>query len=270
MASLSPPTAPAAVRGTSALELKGLTAAYGRTVVLSRASLSIPTGSLAALVGPPEAGKSTVLRCALGLLRPRAGDVCVLGQAPRLSRHQVGYLPQNGLVDWRFPVSTLEVVLMGRFAGLGLTRRPSGQDRARATACLAEVGLAHLAPRPVADLDRRQRCLVLLARAIARDPALLLLDEPLQDLGPPTEQELFGLLDRLRRGGRTLVVATRALTSLAEHFEHVVLLNGRVVAEGPPAAVLTRANLDATYGSRAVTLMVGAGYFAVDAGPEQR
>jgi manganese/zinc/iron transport system ATP- binding protein len=260
----APPATPLAV------EVRGLTLDRGGLVTLSRVSLSLPLGAMAAIVGPAGAGKSSLLRCLLGRLAPRAGEVFVLGERAGAARERLSYLPPDGPVDWRFPLSVLEVVLMGRYRRAGLFGRIGPRDRALAQACLADVGLAHLAERRVADLSRAQRQRAILARAFVQEPELLLLDEPLADVDAETADELFSLLARLPQRGKTVIVATRGLGGLVERFDQVVLLNGQVVAQGRPAEVLTEANLRATYGARTVPLEVPAEHFAVDAGSRRR
>jgi ABC-type Mn2+/Zn2+ transport system ATPase subunit len=244
---------------------RNLTASYGRHVVLSRINLSLTGGGLTAIVGPAGAGKSTLLRCAVGLLPPRAGEIEVLGEAPGRARRQVAYLPQHLLLDWRLPLSVLDVVLMGRYSALGPFRRVGRDDREQARARLAEVGLADLADWSVGELSTEQRCRVLLARALVQRPSLLLLDEMLTGLDSRSEREILSLLEALAAAGPTVLLATRELAALAGRFNEVVLLNGSVIGYGRPADVLTRANLEATFGAEPINLRVGAEYFAVDA-----
>lgn len=239
-------------------------------VVLSRVNLSVERGTLAAIVGPPGAGKSTLLRCMLGTQAPRAGEVRVLGGPTAQARRRVGYMPQDELVDWRFPLSVSDVVMMGRYRRLGLIRRPGPRDRALVMACLSEVRLDRFAERRIGELSAGKRRLALLARALVNEPEVLLLDEPLQGLDARTEADLFRLLERLRQRGMVVVVATRDLACVPDRFQHAVLLNGQVIAQGRPAEVLTQAHLQATYGSHLVSMRVDAGQFAVDAGPHQR
>ena len=232
--------------------------------------MSLPAGSLTAIAGPSGAGKSSLLLCLLGRLPVRAGEVRVLGRPPARASRLLGYLPQQDLVDWRFPLTVAEAVMLGRYGRLGRFRRPSSRDRALLSACLAEVGLDRQAEWPVAELNVGQRRRALLARALVREPEVLLLDEPFQGLNPPTADELSALVRRLRQRGMTVLVATRDLDRAAERFERVILLSGQVVAEGPPSEIFTVTNLRAAYGSQVVPLNVGPEYFAVHAGPHQR
>jgi manganese/zinc/iron transport system ATP- binding protein len=263
----SPFESAARAAAETAIELRGVSADYGGVVVLSRVSLSLAAGSVSAVVGPAGAGKSTLLRCMLGGLTPRAGDVRVLGQPATQARGLVSYLPQGELVDWRFPLSLAEIVMMGRYRALGLLGRPGAREHALVSACLRQVGLDRLADRPLSELTPGQRARALLARALAQERDVLLLDEPFLGIELGAENHLFDLIERLSQQGRTIVVATRELAGVAQRFAHLVLLNSEVVAEGPPPEVLTQRNLQAAYGSQLVTLRVSAEHFAVDAGP---
>jgi ABC-type Mn2+/Zn2+ transport system ATPase subunit len=263
----SPPYT-AAISAAPAVELRGVTAAYGSVVVLSRVSLSLPVGCLSAIVGPTGAGKSTLLRCMLGMLSPRAGDVRVLGRPVAAAQGLIAYVPQGDLVDWRFPLSLAEIVMMGRYRHLGLLRRPGARDHAVVAASLAEVGLERLADRPLSALTPGQRRRAVLARALAQERDVLLIDEPFHGVDVGTQAQIVGLIDRLHQQGKTVVVATDELAGVRERFPHLILLNGEVVAQGSPGEVLTDANLRAAYGSHLVTLQVSAERFAVDARPQ--
>jgi ABC-type Mn2+/Zn2+ transport system ATPase subunit len=264
VASTLPPPAVSRATAPPAVELRGLSVAYGRSTVLSRLTLTVPTGSRLALVGPAGAGKTTLLRCLLGLTPVRAGEVLVLGQAPgRLP--EVGYLPQGDPADWRFPLTVGEAALLGRYRRLGPLRRPGPTDRAAVAAALELTGLSGRAGEQVGRLSPSERRRLGLARALAAEPRLLLLDEPLAGLNGESEAELYRLIAGLpERRGLTVLLATRDPSRLRERFERLVLLNGLLIAAGGPDEVLTRANLRAAYGSRTVSVAVPALDFAVD------
>ena len=257
----APPLTPGA---PSAIEIRSLTLAYDRLVVLSRASLAVPEGGLGALIGPAGAGKSSLLMSLMGRLAPRAGEIRVLGREPRDARPRVAYVPRSDLVDWEFPISLGEVVLLGRRSGRGLFARPRAADRTEALECLERLGLSGLADRRIARLDQGQRGRALLARALAEKPALLLVDEPGPADEPGAASEFFGALRACRDDGLTVLVATRELAEAAERYEWLALLNGRVVADGHPSEVLTREHLRATYGDATVAARVPAVNFATD------
>ena len=252
------PTAPPAV------ELHSLSVAYGRSTVLSRLTLSIPAGSLYALAGPSGAGKTTLLRCLLGLVPARAGEALVLGQ--RLGRRStaVGYLPQGDPADWRFPLSVAEAVLLGRYRRLGPLGRVGPRDRGAVADALSLVDLSAQASLSVGSLTAVARRRLGLARALAGEPDLLLLDDPLAGLDGEAEAELFELIARLPGRGLTVLLVTRDLSRLGERYAHLALLNGLLIADGAPGQVLTSANLRAAYGDRSVPVRVPAAHFAVD------
>lgn len=265
MVSTAPTLAQAPPSTTPAIEALALSAAQGQRIVLSRVTFSIPAGSLTALVGPPGAGKSTLLRCLLGLTTPRAGEVRLFGESAGRGSRLLSYIPQLDLIDWGFPISVADVVMMGRCARLGYFQRPRARDLALVVSSLADLKLGHLAQRRAAELNPGERRRALLARALAQEPRVLLLDEPLAGLDAAEGGEVFDVLDSLRRRGMTVLLATRDLASVGERFDQVILLNGRVVAQGPRAEVFTRANLEEAYGAHPVSLDVGAGHFAVNA-----
>jgi ABC-type Mn2+/Zn2+ transport system ATPase subunit len=255
------PVPPARATAPAAIEIRGLTLAYGRQVVLSRASFEVPAGGLAALVGPTGAGKTSLLHCLMGRLEPRAGEVRVLGGEPRDAERRVAYVPGGDQVDWGFPISLAEIVVLSR---RGLLARTGAIDRAGALEWLERLGLRALAERRIGRLDPKQRRRALLARALAQDPELLLVDEPGILAEPMAANDFFEALELCRAGGRTVLVATRELAEAAQRYDRLALLNGGVVAHGRPAEVLTLENLRATYGDSTVAVRVPATSFATD------
>lgn len=254
----------AAPAGPLAVETQALSAGYGRSIVLSRVSLQVPVGALGALVGPPGSGKSSLLRCLLGRLAPRAGGVRVLGRAPAEARDEVGYVPQHDGIDWSFPLSVADAVMMGRVGRGGLLKRPNAADRAAVQQALEQVGLERQAGWSVGELDLARRRRLLIGRALARAPRLLLLDEVLSGLSLESELELLALLESLRGSGRTVLLATRDLPEMVRRVDWLGLIDGRLVAQGRPAEVATEANLRATFGAQAVWQRVPATAFALD------
>jgi manganese/zinc/iron transport system ATP- binding protein len=252
------------------VELRAATVALAGVVVLSRVTLSISEGVRAAVVGPPGAGKSTLLRCLTGALPLRAGEARIMGRAPGQARQSIGFAPAQDQVDWRFPMAVVELVSMGRDRPGWLFRRRSSDDRAVVQRTLDEVGLSRVAERRLSGLTVGERSRALLARALAQEPALLLLDDPLQGADPESEEIILLVLRRWRERGKTALVATRDLNAVGNHHEQLVLLNGQVVAEGCPDDVLGEANLRATFGERPVWLKVPVEHFATDAGLRRR
>jgi manganese/iron transport system ATP-binding protein len=228
--------------------------AYGRAVAVEDVSLTISPGDAVALIGPNGAGKSTLLKAILGLLPLSTGSVTVLGEAPDRARREVAYVPQADTLDAEFPVSVLQVVLMGRYRSIGWGRRPRRSERARALDALEEVGLRERAGERFGTLSGGQRQRVLLARAVAQHAKLLLLDEPFNGLDATTSEILVRVLGRLRSEGAGVVMSTHDLAVAHLTCGEACLLNRRQVAYGPIADTLTPDLLAAAYGPRAVVL----------------
>jgi manganese/iron transport system ATP-binding protein len=228
--------------------------AYGRAVALEDVTLTIGPGDAVALIGPNGAGKSTLLKAILGLLPLSRGSVSVLGEAPDRARREVAYVPQADALDAEFPISVLQVVLMGRYRSIGWGRRPRRADRELALAALEEVGLRERAAERFGTLSGGQRQRVLLARAVAQHAKLLLLDEPFNGLDATTSAILVKVLGRLRGEGAGVVMSTHDLAVAHLTCGEACLLNRRQVAYGPIADTLTPDLLAAAYGPRAVVL----------------
>ncbi|MGE3163311.1 MAG: metal ABC transporter ATP-binding protein [Planctomycetota bacterium] len=236
------------------VEVHDLTVAYHRKPVLWDIDLEIPAGRLVGVVGPNGAGKSTLIKAILGLVPRASGWVRIFGEEYRKRRRDVGYVPQRESVDWDFPVTALDVVLMGTYGRLGWFRRPGKQERSLATECLEQVGMAELANRQISQLSGGQQQRAFLARALAQDARLYLMDEPFAGVDAATESAIVQVLRRLRDEGKTVIVVHHDLQRVEEYFDHVLLLNLRLVASGPTATVFTRKNLIATYGGRLTIL----------------
>lgn len=252
-----PPPAPAinaaAPAGVS-VEFHDVTVAYHRKPVLWDVDVLLPTGRLIAVVGPNGAGTSTLLKAALGLVPLASGTIQVLGGPMKRARLQVGYVPQREAVDWDFPVDALDVVLMGCYGRLGWIRRPGARERSRALECLAKVGMADYAHRQISQLSGGQQQRVFLARALAQDATLYFMDEPFAGVDAATERAIVDVLRDLRSQGRTVVAVHHDLQTVPEYFDHVLLLNMRLVAAGPVESTFTRENLRRTYGGRLTIL----------------
>ncbi|MDP7029047.1 MAG: ABC transporter ATP-binding protein [Phycisphaerales bacterium] len=250
----------------AALSIHDLTVAYDRRPVLWDVDLDVPPGCLAAIVGPNGAGKSTLIKACLDLLPRVSGDVRMFGSPWRSVRHRVAYVPQRETVDWDFPVSALDVVAMGTYGRLGWLRPVGRAQKRAAMEALDRVGLADLSSRQISQLSGGQQQRVFLARALAQQADLYLMDEPFASVDAATEQAIVEVLRSLREGGGTLVVVHHDLQTVAEYFEHVILLNMRVVANGPMTQTLTAENLRATYGGRLTLLEQAATAIAASEG----
>lgn len=241
-----------------AVEVHDLTVAYHTQPVLWDVDLDLPEGKLIAIVGPNGAGKSTLLKTILGLVRPLTGRIRIFGETYARRRSWVGYVPQRESVDWDFPTSALDVVTMGLYGRVGWFRRPSRHHRETALDCLEKVGIRDLAGRQISQLSGGQQQRVFLARALAQDARLYLMDEPFAGVDATTERAILTLLKELRSTGKTVVAVHHDLQTVADYFDHVVLLNMRLVAEGPVATTFTDENLQRTYGGRLTVLTQAA------------
>ena len=240
-----------------ALHVEDLTVSYRDAPVLWDIDIDIPPGVMAAVVGPNGAGKSTLLKAALGLVHPAAGHVRVFGLPFGRARGRVAYVPQRASVDWDFPTDVLDVVTMGTYGRLGWFRRPGRAARADALAALERVGMQDYARRQIGQLSGGQQQRVFLARALVQGADLYLLDEPMAGVDAPTERAIVAVLKALRDEGRTIVVVHHDLSTVQRYFDWLVLLNRRVVAQGPVAEVYTRAALARTYGGQAALIEAG-------------
>ena len=247
-----------------ALRLQLVHAAYDRTPVLEGVNGSLLPGRSLALIGPNGAGKSTLIKAILGLVPLTAGSIEVLGGSPEVARAAVAYVPQADILDSTFPVSVLDVVLMGRYRAIGWFRRPSAADRAQAGAALAAVGLADLASRRFGLLSGGQRQRVLLARAIAQQARLLLLDEPFNGVDATSTELILSILGRMRADGVAVVMSTHDLSIAHLACDEACLLNRRQVAFGSLDAALTPELLRRTYGPSAVQLVADSSIVTTD------
>ena len=232
------------------LDVHDVTVAYHRRPVLWDVDLTIAEPGLIGIVGPNGAGKSTLIKAILGLVPLASGRVSVFGQPVDRQRRRIGYVPQRESVDWDFPVSVLDVVLMGTYGRLGWFRRPGRRERTWALECLRQVGLADLARQQIGQLSGGQQQRTFLARALAQEADLYFMDEPMAGVDAATEHVIFSLLGELRGQGKTVLVVHHDLRTVPDYFEQVVLLNMRLVASGPTEQVFTRANLQKAYGGR--------------------
>ncbi|MBD3184831.1 ATP-binding cassette domain-containing protein [Candidatus Poribacteria bacterium] len=233
-----------------AIRVDDLTVAYRDKPVLWDIDLNVPPGVLMAIVGPNGAGKTTLIKSILGLVKPAAGQVLIYGKPYQQQRSLVGYVPQRESVDWDFPTSVLDVVMMGRYGIIGWIRRPGREDRELAMQALEKVRMQDFANRQISQLSGGQQQRVFLARALVQDAKVYLMDEPFQGVDATTEKAIVELLQQLRSDGRTVAVVHHDLQTVIEYFDWVTLLNVRSIASGPVAEVFTDENLHLTYAGR--------------------
>ncbi len=237
-----------------AIEVTDLTVAYQEKPVLWDVDFEVPRGVLLAIVGPNGAGKSTMIKAILGLIRPVAGQILVSGALYRPGSRLIGYVPQRGSVDWDFPTTVLDVVMMGRYGHLGWFKRPGESERQLAVECLRKVGMADFLNRQISQLSGGQQQRVFIARAFIQDAPIYLMDEPFAGVDAATEKSIIGLLRELQSQGKTVVCVHHDLQTLKEYFDWVMLLNVRRVALGKVQDVLTSEHLRRAYGGRAAFL----------------
>lgn len=231
-----------------------MTVAYRHKPVLWDIDLEVPPGNLVSIIGPNGAGKTTLIKAALGLVPLASGKVEILGKPYRSQRHLVGYVPQRESVDWDFPVTALDVALMGTYRRLGWFRRPGPAERELARDCLAKVELTEFADRQIRQLSGGQQQRVFLARALAQDASIYFMDEPFAGVDAATESAILKLLQQLRSAGKTVFVVHHDLQTVQRYFDWVILLNLRLLACGPVATTFTCDNLQKTYGGRLTIL----------------
>lgn len=234
----------------SPLIVGGLTVSYGEKPAIFSVDAAFPAKSMSAIIGPNGAGKSTLLKAALGVIPRLSGDVLIYGTPIEKARNRIAYVPQRASVDWDFPTTVIDVVRMGLYRRVGLLGRLSGQMTAKARECLERVGMADFVHRQIGQLSGGQQQRVFLARALAQDAGLYLLDEPFAGVDAATERAIIDVLKLLKSEGKSVVCVHHDLSTVRDYFDHVFLINVRRIAEGPVATTFTAENLNATYGGR--------------------
>lgn len=231
------------------LEVRGLWAGYDHHTALEDITFQADRGDIVGVIGPNGSGKSTLLKAILGLAPSWRGEVLVQGEPSATHRRRLGYMPQVERVDWDFPVTVADVALMGRYARRGLLRRTTREDREAAGSALERVGMYALRHRLIGELSDGQRRRALLARALANDPVLLLLDEPMAGLDATAQHQLLDIIAGLRAAGATIVLSTHDLSCVSTCCVKALCLNCRQVAFGPPDTVLNETVLNETFGT---------------------
>ncbi len=232
------------------IEVEDMTVAYDIKPVLWDIDLKVPKGVLLAIVGPNGAGKSTLLKAMLELIKPISGKVLFNGQSYQQQRKNIGYVPQKESVDWDFPTTVLDVVMMGRYAHIGWIKRASRADKDISMQALDKVGMKEYYNRQISQLSGGQQQRVFLARALVQDADFYFMDEPFQGVDAKTERAVIEILKELSSNGKTVLAVHHDLQTVQEYFDWVVLLNTQLVAYGPVSKVFTEANIAKTYRSK--------------------
>jgi manganese/zinc/iron transport system ATP- binding protein len=240
------------------LEVHDLTVSYNKKPVLWGIDFTLPKGVLVGIIGPNGAGKSTLIKTIMGLIPSGSGFVKLFDKQLDEVREKVSYVPQRESVDWDFPASAFDVVLMGRYGKLGLFKRPRKADKEVAMDCLEKVGMQQFANRQISQLSGGQQQRVFLARALAQDAELYFMDEPFAGVDAATEAAIIEILKKMTAAGKTVVVVHHDLQSVKEYFNWLLLLNMRLVASGPTDKIFNSELLQETYGGK-LTLLAKVG-----------
>ncbi|HUS71156.1 MAG TPA: metal ABC transporter ATP-binding protein [Anaerolineae bacterium] len=236
------------------LRIENVTVAYNGHLALHDVTLQVPHGARVAVVGPNGAGKSTLFKALVGLLPLRQGRILIHGKPLGHHQDEVAYIPQREEIDWRFPVTVADVVMMGRYGRLGWFGRPGNHDRAVVRRCLEQMGIADLAQHAIGELSGGQQQRVFLARALAQEPHILLMDEPFTGVDLSTREASLALLDQLQAQAVTVMVSTHDLNLASARFELIALLNRRLIAYGSAAQVFTTKAVTEAFGGQALFL----------------
>ncbi len=227
-----------------------LTLAYREKPVLWDIDACVPQGSMEAIIGPNGAGKSTLLKAIMGILPAASGEIKVFGKTFQSQRKRIAYIPQRSSVDWDFPTTVFDVVLMGSYGKLGWIKRPCKPEKEAAYSALDKVSMTEFADRQISELSGGQQQRVFLARALVQNADLYFMDEPFQGVDAATEHAIVCLLKELKQSGKTLLIVHHDLQTVKDYFDRVLLLNIRLIAEGSVEEIFTPENLRKTYGGR--------------------
>lgn len=237
-----------------AVEVEQLTVNYDKTPVLWDVGFAIPSGKLIGVIGPNGAGKSTLLKALLGVVKPLSGKVAFFSQPLKKVFKRIAYVPQRSSVDWEFPITVMDLVLMGRYGKLGLLKWPRAADKEAARAALNMVGMLPFEKRQIGQLSGGQQQRIFIARALLQDADIYFMDEPFAGVDMATEQAIIGLLDQLKLQGKTVFVVHHDLNSVERYFDWVILLNTALIASGPVSQVFHPANIERAYGKSSLLL----------------
>lgn len=237
-----------------AVEVEQLTVNYDKTPVLWDVSFAIPQGKLIGVIGPNGAGKSTLLKAMLGIVKPLSGKVVFFSQPLKKALKKIAYVPQRSSVDWDFPITVIDLVLMGRYGTLGPFKWPRAADKEAARSALEMVGMSAFEDRQIGQLSGGQQQRIFIARALVQDAEIYLMDEPFAGVDMATEQEIIGLLDQLKKAGKTIFLVHHDLNSVEHYFDWVILLNTSLIASGATKEVFHAENIERAYGKSSLLL----------------
>lgn len=229
-----------------AIAIKNLTVAYQQIPVLHNLDFVAQAGTLVAIVGPNGSGKTTLLQSIMGLL-PYTGDISILDQPSKLQRHKIAYIPQRSSVDWTFPASVLDVVMMGRYGQLKFGQRPTNHDKEIARQALMQVKMLELIDRPIGQLSGGQQQRAFLARALAQQADIFIMDEPFVGIDMITEKIMLDLFSQLKKEGKTIIVVHHDLITVKKYFDFIFFMNKKEIASGPIATMMTSENIAKTF-----------------------
>lgn len=242
-------------RSAIALTIKDLSVAYNKEYVLKNINLSIPKGKLIAVIGPNGAGKTTLMKTILNIVKPNTGSVLFPSLSTKKWNNEISYVPQNGSVDWDFPITVLEVVLMGRYGYLGWFKKIGTKEKEMAFEMLEKVGMKEFHNRQIGQLSGGQQQRVFLARALVQNAQIYLLDEPFKGVDVKTEEIIVRLLKELRNKGKTVIVVHHNLDTVEDYFDWSILINREVIASGPVKEVFNKENLHVAYHGSEITFV---------------
>lgn len=232
------------------ISIKGLSVSYDKKIVLTNIFLEVEAGNVYGIIGPNGAGKSTLFKAILGLVDVNSGHVLINGEPIENQRKNIVYVPQKDDVDWQFPATVMDIVLMGRYPHKKLFQRLDQQDKEAAAAALRQIGIEHLKDRQIGELSGGQQQRVFLARALCQGAGIFLFDEPFVGVDITTEEKIISILKNLASEGKTLLVVHHDLSSVPAYFDKVVLVNQRLIAAGDTKTTFTEANIAKAYGGQ--------------------
>jgi manganese/iron transport system ATP-binding protein len=239
------------------LEVENASIGYDEKIIMRDLSFQVPHGARVAVVGPNGAGKSTLFKALVGILPLKSGQIFIHGESLGTHKDCVAYVPQREDVDWRFPVTVSDVVMMGRFGQMGWWNQPSKTDKQIVRKSIDQMGITDLANLSIGQLSGGQQQRAFLARALAQEPHILLMDEPFTGVDATTQEVTFGLLDHLREKTVTAIISTHDLNLAASRFDLVLLINHRLIAYGTPQQVFTKENLASAFGNSLLVMENG-------------